>query len=269
MSGLPPAVIAGLFRAACQAELEALKPGNVHVHADGPRHDRGGLRRERRGGGAASRRPGPRRRRADPGRGRGDARRLRPEHQSRHPAAVRAAGGGRRGRRRPCGRAWPAVLDGLDRARRRARLPGDPAGGAGRASAAATGTTWPTSRRSRCSRRCGRPPGATGSPRNMSRLRRRVRASASRGCWPAARPAGPSAGPSPPPILAFLAAFPDTHVVRKHGADGGRAAAGRGARRSTGSCARPAQPEALLDRLLALDRELEAARDQSRAPAPT
>ena len=35
MIGLPPAVIAGLFRAACQAELAALKPGNVHVHAEG------------------------------------------------------------------------------------------------------------------------------------------------------------------------------------------------------------------------------------------
>ena len=35
MIGLPPAVIADLFRAACQAELDALKPGNVHVHAEG------------------------------------------------------------------------------------------------------------------------------------------------------------------------------------------------------------------------------------------
>ena len=35
MIGLPPAVIADLFRAACQAELAALKPGNVHVHAEG------------------------------------------------------------------------------------------------------------------------------------------------------------------------------------------------------------------------------------------
>jgi triphosphoribosyl-dephospho-CoA synthase len=35
MSGLPAARVAAAFRAACRAELEALKPGNVHVHAPG------------------------------------------------------------------------------------------------------------------------------------------------------------------------------------------------------------------------------------------
>ena len=35
MSGIPPELSAGLFEAACRAELEAPKPGNVHVHADG------------------------------------------------------------------------------------------------------------------------------------------------------------------------------------------------------------------------------------------
>lgn len=35
MTPLPSAVIAELFRAACRAELEALKPGNVHFYADG------------------------------------------------------------------------------------------------------------------------------------------------------------------------------------------------------------------------------------------
>ncbi|MGD9511261.1 MAG: triphosphoribosyl-dephospho-CoA synthase [Geminicoccaceae bacterium] len=35
MSGLAPAIIADRFRAACRAELEALKPGNVHVHEAG------------------------------------------------------------------------------------------------------------------------------------------------------------------------------------------------------------------------------------------
>lgn len=34
-SGLDPDVIAGAFRAACLAELTALKPGNVHVYAPG------------------------------------------------------------------------------------------------------------------------------------------------------------------------------------------------------------------------------------------
>jgi triphosphoribosyl-dephospho-CoA synthase len=35
VSGLAPAVIADRFRAACRAELQALKPGNVHVHEAG------------------------------------------------------------------------------------------------------------------------------------------------------------------------------------------------------------------------------------------
>lgn len=35
MNGLAPNVIADCFRAACRAELEALKPGNVHVHGAG------------------------------------------------------------------------------------------------------------------------------------------------------------------------------------------------------------------------------------------
>jgi triphosphoribosyl-dephospho-CoA synthase len=35
VTGLPAAVIADLFRAACRAELEAPKPGNVHVYAQG------------------------------------------------------------------------------------------------------------------------------------------------------------------------------------------------------------------------------------------
>lgn len=35
MSGLEPAVIEMAYRAACRAELAALKPGNVHVHAEG------------------------------------------------------------------------------------------------------------------------------------------------------------------------------------------------------------------------------------------
>lgn len=35
MSGWPPDAVAEAFRAACRAELQALKPGNVHVHADG------------------------------------------------------------------------------------------------------------------------------------------------------------------------------------------------------------------------------------------
>jgi triphosphoribosyl-dephospho-CoA synthase len=35
MSGLGPEEIAALFLAACRAELDAPKPGNVHVHADG------------------------------------------------------------------------------------------------------------------------------------------------------------------------------------------------------------------------------------------
>jgi triphosphoribosyl-dephospho-CoA synthase len=35
MSGLPPAAVAAAFLAACRAELDALKPGNVHAHAPG------------------------------------------------------------------------------------------------------------------------------------------------------------------------------------------------------------------------------------------
>jgi triphosphoribosyl-dephospho-CoA synthase len=35
MSGLPPAAIAAAFLAACRAELDAPKPGNVHMHAPG------------------------------------------------------------------------------------------------------------------------------------------------------------------------------------------------------------------------------------------
>jgi triphosphoribosyl-dephospho-CoA synthase len=34
-AGLPPALIADAYRSACRAELEALKPGNVHVYAHG------------------------------------------------------------------------------------------------------------------------------------------------------------------------------------------------------------------------------------------
>lgn len=37
MSAMPAAAIEAAFLAACRAELEALKPGNVHVHADGHR----------------------------------------------------------------------------------------------------------------------------------------------------------------------------------------------------------------------------------------
>ncbi|AWN37460.1 triphosphoribosyl-dephospho-CoA synthase [Methylobacterium radiodurans] len=37
MPGLPPAQIATLYRAACLAELDALKPGNVHAFAAGHR----------------------------------------------------------------------------------------------------------------------------------------------------------------------------------------------------------------------------------------
>ena len=35
MTGVAAAEIAALFRAACEAELDALKPGNVHRHAEG------------------------------------------------------------------------------------------------------------------------------------------------------------------------------------------------------------------------------------------
>ena len=42
-------------RAACRAELEALKPGNVHAPCRRPRHDRGRLPAQRRGRGAARR----------------------------------------------------------------------------------------------------------------------------------------------------------------------------------------------------------------------
>ena len=35
MTGLEPVAVAALFRAACEAELDALKPGNVHRHAAG------------------------------------------------------------------------------------------------------------------------------------------------------------------------------------------------------------------------------------------
>ncbi|WP_336486950.1 triphosphoribosyl-dephospho-CoA synthase [Methylobacterium nigriterrae] len=37
MAGLPPGVIATLYRAACLAELDAIKPGNVHAFAAGHR----------------------------------------------------------------------------------------------------------------------------------------------------------------------------------------------------------------------------------------
>lgn len=37
MSALAPALIGTLYRAACLAELDALKPGNVHAYADGHR----------------------------------------------------------------------------------------------------------------------------------------------------------------------------------------------------------------------------------------
>jgi triphosphoribosyl-dephospho-CoA synthase len=35
VNGLGPDAVAAAFRAACRAELQALKPGNVHIHADG------------------------------------------------------------------------------------------------------------------------------------------------------------------------------------------------------------------------------------------
>lgn len=37
MGGLCPGTVAELFEAACLAELQALKPGNVHIHGDGHR----------------------------------------------------------------------------------------------------------------------------------------------------------------------------------------------------------------------------------------
>jgi triphosphoribosyl-dephospho-CoA synthase len=37
MKGLTPALIAGAYQAACLDELRALKPGNVHIYADGHR----------------------------------------------------------------------------------------------------------------------------------------------------------------------------------------------------------------------------------------
>ena len=37
MNGISPGTVADLFKAACLAELQALKPGNVHIHGDGHR----------------------------------------------------------------------------------------------------------------------------------------------------------------------------------------------------------------------------------------
>jgi triphosphoribosyl-dephospho-CoA synthase len=45
VSGLSPDAIAAAYEAACRAELDALKPGNVHVHADGHRMSVGDFER--------------------------------------------------------------------------------------------------------------------------------------------------------------------------------------------------------------------------------
>ena len=189
MTGLSPSAIAAAYSAPpAAAELAALKPGNVHVHADGPRHDGRRLPRQRRGRGTAPRRA--RRSRVgapDPGRGRGHPRRLRAEHQSRHRAAVRPARGGGRGGRRACGRASARVLAGLDRRGRRPGLPRDPARRARRPRPQRPTRRRERARRSPCSRRCARRPGATGSPRSTPAASPTCSGSASRGCWRAAR----------------------------------------------------------------------------------
>ncbi|MFC7664801.1 triphosphoribosyl-dephospho-CoA synthase [Methylorubrum suomiense] len=82
--------MADLYRAACLAELDALKPGNVHAYASGHRMvtadfvTSADVSAPARGAGCPGRRTGARRRG-------GDDRGRRPEHQSRHPAPLCAA----------------------------------------------------------------------------------------------------------------------------------------------------------------------------------
>ena len=86
--------IAAAFLAACAAELAALKPGNVHVHAAGHGmtvEDFAAAPAAAPAIAAAGAPVGERVRRAR----RGDAGGRRPEHQSRHPAALRSPAGGR------------------------------------------------------------------------------------------------------------------------------------------------------------------------------
>ena len=211
-----------LFRAACRAELEALKPGNVHVHAAG----HGMTVADFLASAEAAAPPSPLRRSPS---ARGSWRAVEATRaacgQNTNlgivllcaPLAAAAERGGDL-RHEPGRACWPgstardAVL-----AYRAIRLAAP--GGLGSSDRHDVARR---ARRSRCSRPCGRRPGATGSPRNMP--------PASRDVFELGVPrllACRAAGWTEPwavtaTYLAFLAAFPDTHVVRKHGRRGAR-----------------------------------------------
>ena len=196
---------------------------------------------------------------------RGDAGGLRPEHQSRHPAAC-----ARRWRRPP--RLAASLRASLARIlarprppRRRARLPGDPLGVAGRA-----GPQRPSRRRRGTDRDAARGDARGGRARPDRRCSMSV---ASRDVFDigvgaarrrAARPGWAGAlGRRPPPSWPFSRPFPTPTSCASTAA---RWPSGFGPRRATLDrlLRAAAEPEALSDRLLELDREAEAARDQSR-----
>ena len=126
------AEIASAFIGACLDELEAPKPGNVHVFADGHGSSVADFRRSAEVAAETDRAAGGVRRRPHPRRDRSHARRGRSKHQPRHRAAVRAARAGRgiaggadagRGRRRAgrAGRRGRRSRLSRDRARRARR----------------------------------------------------------------------------------------------------------------------------------------------------
>ncbi len=253
MSGLTPERIAALFLAACRAELAAPKPGNVHDYADGH-----GMTVADFVVSAEAAAP----RLAEPGLGVG-ARILAAVEATRAacgqntnlgivllcaPLAAAAEG---RGPLRP---ALARVLEGLDRrdaqaAYRAIRL-------------AVAGRPRPqrAARRHRgAARHAARGHAGGGRARpDRAAVRHGLTPTCSRSAWSGLRPAVPPAGPSPGPYwrtyLALLAAFPDSHVQRKHGPEAARRLQGEGAALDRMLRSQASPPDAL-ERLLEVDRD--------------
>ena len=158
MSAATPDAVARAFVAACEAELAAPKPGNVHHFAPGHGMEARDFIESARAAAPHIAAPGAQRRRAHPRRGRGDMGRRRPEHQSRHRPALRAAGpcGDRRRKATDLAQETARVLAELDRRRRRTPPFAPSCGPIRRVSARRRSTTSPARRKRRCSKPCGR-----------------------------------------------------------------------------------------------------------------
>ena len=213
--------VAAAYIEACLAELDAPKPGNVHRFAAGHGMKAADFVRSAEASAGPIARQGRAGRSPRPRRCRGDAHGGRPEHQSRHHPAVRAARGGRgelpdaalrAGARRVC-----SMVSIATDARATSSPPSPP--------------PIPAASGARPSTTCTHPPtvdaargdgggGGAGPDRAAvcHGLRGHFRA----------RPAGAGdapvggratrAGRRSPSISTFLAAIPDTHIARKFGA---------------------------------------------------